>query len=248
MKDKPDFIETAKKVIAQHHPHALAAFVAGSIVRGEQTSTSDIDLLVIYGDDFDDVHRASIIFDEWPVEMFVQNTKANAYFMNKDKDRGIPTMPTIVYEGIDIKGSPSFIAERKRKAKEILDAGPPALKDTETSRYMLTGLLDDIIGAAEKKVSLLGSLSMLYQELGDFYLRAHGKWSGRGKSLTRVLNKTFPELAARYETAFADAFSGKGIDGVLGIADEMLLPFGGRCFAGLRQKASDDWKNFVSEI
>lgn len=248
--DRPHYLETARKVLAEYHPQAKVAFVAGSVARGEETPTSDIDLIVIYEDGFDDVHRHSITCDGWPVEMFVHNVKSNDFYIDKDVQRGMPAMPSMIAEGVEITVPSEVSAARKTRARAVLEAGPPALdaQQMEMRRYMLTDLLDDIEGGAKKDMPVMMPLSLLYQELADFYLRARGRWSGRGKSLIRALEKNFPDLTTRYQAAFIEAFSLEGIDGVLSIADEMLEPFGGRLWAGLRHKAPDDWKKRVIDV
>jgi hypothetical protein len=78
----------------------------------------------------------------------------------------------------------------------------------------------------------------LYQELGNFYLRANRKWSGRAKSMPRAIRKAFPELLSGYEAAFKEGFAGN-LKPVLELADELLAPFGGKFWAGWLQYAPD---------
>jgi predicted nucleotidyltransferase len=40
-------VEVAVEVLASHYPDADSAFVAGSLMRGQGSSTSDIDLVVL---------------------------------------------------------------------------------------------------------------------------------------------------------------------------------------------------------
>ncbi len=57
----------ARRVIESKFSSAQVAFCAGSIIRGEGTSTSDIDLVVIFPD-LKQAWRESFVFDGWPVD------------------------------------------------------------------------------------------------------------------------------------------------------------------------------------
>ena len=96
---RPDYLTTAKRALQKHYPGHACAFVAGSVVRGDATATSDIDIVVLYDDPFEDVHRFSVIEDGWPVEFFVHNRRANTYFMEKDRARGMCVMMDMVAHG-----------------------------------------------------------------------------------------------------------------------------------------------------
>lgn len=246
VQSRPDYLETARKFFKERHPNAAVAFVAGSIVRGEATPQSDIDLVVLYrNEDFDDVHRYSEVYEGWPIEVFAQNIKAQDYFFDKDRKRGIPSMPSMTLEGVAIPEANTLSQMRKQIARDIIDAGPLPLceKERKERMYHLTDLLDDLV-VPRNQGELMGALSLLYDSLGDFYLRAHNKWSGRGKSLFRALKKASPEVADEYERAFQAAFAGGGTEKLIQMAEELLKPFGGRHWAGYKSKASDDWKSF----
>ena len=90
---------------------------------------------------------------------------------------------------------------------------------------------------------LYGTLTSLYQRLGDFYLRANCRWSGNGKSLTRAFQKAFPELNDEYEAAFKEAFA-KNTKPLSELSDKLLQPFGGRYWAGLKSYAPDEANGF----
>jgi hypothetical protein len=227
---RPDAIVTARKVVAQYHPKAEVAFVAGSVVRGEADEGSDLDIVVIYAGDAQGPRRHAVSHEGWPVEMVVYDLKSSDLHIDSDARRGMPALPAMIAEGVLLTG-PSVLADtRKTRAVAVLAAGPPALQREEIDmrRYMLTELLDEIEGGTRQDRPVMMSLALLYQDLADFYLRAHGKWSGRGKALFRALEASFPDAARRYEAAFVVAFSLEGVHEVLALADDMLKPFGGR--------------------
>jgi len=48
---------------------------------------------------------------------------------------------------------------------------------------------------------------------------------------------------AEYEAAFAAGFSGN-FSPVTALAETVLAPYGGRCFAGLKRSAPEEWRSF----
>ncbi|MCL2438933.1 MAG: nucleotidyltransferase domain-containing protein [Alphaproteobacteria bacterium] len=238
---RKDYLDIAKELLAERFPNAKCAFVAGSITRGEGTATSDIDLVVVHDVDIlPRAYRDSIIYQDWPVEMFVQNTNSLAYFCKKDADSGAPMLVNMIAEGHIIPEGDQYATSLQNEARKAIGAGPAALDEEKIKqrRYMITDMLDDI-GDYRNMAELYGMLGWLYQELADFYLRANRKWSGKGKSIARAMKKYYPEILPEYEAAFKEGSSGN-VKPVLELADKLLAPFGGRYWAGLRSYAPDE--------
>jgi len=64
--------------------------LAGSIVRGEGTPHSDLDLVVIF-DRLPNAYRESFYFGDLPVEAFVHDPETLNYFLFEvDRSSGIP--------------------------------------------------------------------------------------------------------------------------------------------------------------
>lgn len=129
--NKPDFLKTAKKALKKFYPNCECAFVAGSMLRGEESATSDIDVVVIYGDEFEGIHRNSIIENGWSIEFFVHNRQSLDYYMNLDRQCGMCIIMDMVVSGLVIPEANDFTRERKAKAQKFIDAGPPILSDME---------------------------------------------------------------------------------------------------------------------
>jgi hypothetical protein len=82
----------------------------------------------------------------------------------------------------------------------------------------------------------------MYQALGDFYLRARGRWSAKGKTLPRALLRAQPEFAARFEASFATLFGQRDPSRVIALAEEVLGAEGGLLFEGYRREAPAHWR------
>ena len=243
--NRPPFLDVAKRALAKHYPGAIGGFVAGSIIRGEGTPTSDIDIAVLFDDTFEDVHRNSVIEEGWPIEFFVHNPQAQDFYFDKDRRRGMCIMPTMVATGIMISGEAGLLLQQKDKAVALIADGPPPLTKDESDfrRYLIVDLADDLRGASDVGVRR-ATLALLHEHLADFHLRATNHWSGRGKSLLRVLEETDPSYRAKYDTAFQAGFVSDDVALVIALVEETLRPHGGPLWEGYRSAAPDDWKTF----
>lgn len=98
---KPHYLSAAKAFLNEEHSKAKCAFIAGSVTRGEQTATSDIDLVIVYDTDIlPKAYRNSLIYQGWPIETFVQNENSVAYFFRQDAVSGTPALINMVACGI----------------------------------------------------------------------------------------------------------------------------------------------------
>jgi hypothetical protein len=238
------YLNIAKSYIEQNYPDAECAFVAGSIMRGEGKPHSDIDLVVIYSDDFDAVRRESKVFNDVPIESFVHNERSLKYFIDLDVDGGVPSMPSMIVEGIVIGPNTSLGMDLKAYAEEIIAKGPKQLDEASMlrARYGLTDLFDDIRDDRPYG-EYIGCVTELYKKLGDFYLRSNGLWSGSGKGLIKQLRNADLVFAERYEMSFKVAFEGdkSQLDKLI---TDVLEPHGGLFWDGDYQLAPKTWQQF----
>lgn len=241
----PDPLETAKQALQQYYPDALGAFVGGSVMAGRGTATSDIDIAVLYDDRFEDVHRFSTTVNGWPVEFFVHSFKAQNYYFDMDRKRGMCVMPTLVSTGVIIPKPLEALEKQQEKARQIIENGPPPLTDVELEqrRYMLGDLLDDYTDASSAGQSN-AILAQLHNLSGDLCLRGQGLWSGLGKALIRVMAEYDPEYAKNFQQVFEDAFAGGEKVPLVDFVEMILEPYGGRLRDGYRAAAPDSWKRF----
>lgn len=73
-------LQAATQFISKHYPNCQGALLAGSVVRGEATHTSDLDL-VIFDDDFPSSFRESLIEFRWAIEVFAHNPTSYQVFL-----------------------------------------------------------------------------------------------------------------------------------------------------------------------
>jgi hypothetical protein len=236
-------VELATRFLKQRFSDAQCAFVAGSLIRGDGTPFSDLDIVVLY-DHLPTAYRESFVFDERPIEAFVHDFSTLRYFFESlDANSGRPSLPTMISEGIGIALSGSIQSEAQDLARSILSKGPDPLTslEIEKRRYLITDSIDDI-RAPKSHPEAIASLAKLYDQLADFALRSNGSWSAAGKWLPRALRALDPLLADEFDVSFREGFSTGHTQAVVELARKILEPHGGFHFEGYRQDAPKDWR------
>jgi predicted nucleotidyltransferase len=224
-------IEAAKKFVKQYFPSCQGAVLAGSVVRGEATETSDLDI-VVFDNSVTSSYRESLIEFGWAIEVFVHNLTSYKQFFEMDKKSAKPSMPRMVVEGILLKDE-GILESIKEEAKAILVNGPKKWTEDniKLKRYFITDVLDDFIGCTNRAEQLFiaNTLADLLQE---FVLRTNGQWVGTSKWVIRALK----QYDAKFTEAFVEAFdtfykTGKK-EKIIEISEKVLESYGGRLFDG----------------
>lgn len=237
------YLEIAKKVRDTKHPNSNFLFLAGSLLRGEGTNYSDLDIIVIYNK-LEKAYRESFIIDGTMVETFVHDPETIDFFIEKfDKPESNPSLAHMIIEGIVIPKENNLSQELKNKAKELISNGPDNCNNQEiiNMRYEITNLIDDIRDYRNDS-ELLGTLNTLYSSLAQFYFKANKYWVGKDKYISRVMVKIDPKLENEFFYAFYEAITNKKIEKVLKITEEILKPFGGFLFDGYRFDAKEEMR------
>lgn len=223
-------------------PDIIAAFLAGSVAKGNAGPGSDIDAVLIHH------HLPAAVRETHErqgvtVELFLHDPDTLAYFWEADRKQGKPSLARMVANGLPIAGDPALIEELKRQAQAVLDDGPPPLTEEElrVRRYSISDLAADLV-QPRTPAEQLAIGSRLYIELADFTVRAAGAWTGTGKGLAKALLRLDPMLSTAFEHAFAELFANQDAAEVLALVDLCLEPYGGRFMAGDRRPAPSDWR------
>jgi predicted nucleotidyltransferase len=228
----------ARSLVHEQFPGAVQAWLAGSVITGRSTPTSDLDITVLVA--HGPVRRESLEYDGWPVELFVHTDASVEHFVTKDLSRRRPTMARLVAQGIpllDPRGGDTV----RRHCQDVLDRGPGPVPDAELEamRYGLTDLLDDLAGAAHDEEATAVAVAV-WQQTAELALAAAGTWTGSGKWLVRELialdDREATHLAAALDLALHRALAGERTS-LTAVADEVLDRVGGRRWVGFRSVA-----------
>ncbi|RXJ02399.1 nucleotidyltransferase domain-containing protein [Anaerobacillus alkaliphilus] len=224
-------IHAAKKFVSKFHPNCDAALLAGSVVSGQATATSDLDI-VIFDRNQSHSYRESLVEFGWPIEVFVHNLDSYKPFFVSDCERARPTLPRMVSEGVILKDN-GIVVDIKNEANELLAKGPEKWSGEiiRLKRYFITDALDDLLGATDRSEELQIA-NTLTELVSEFVLRTNGHWIGSSKWVMRTLKQFDEQFAQQYFESF-DLFyrTGDKAD-VADLVEDVLRPYGGRLFEG----------------
>lgn len=230
-----------RKLHAERFPDARCLLLAGSFVRGHATSTSDLDVVVLY-EQRPHASRASFVFEGYPVEVFVHDPQTLRAFQLDDIASGRPSMTQMVREGIPIPASSPWVEAIKREADMLYERGPKPLstEQVDAHRYGISDLLEDLVGAADYRERVAIGVR-LYEQLSDFYFRSQDRWSAAGKWIPRLMAEE-GRVGGDFLAAFDALLRDDDPDPILAWARSLLALHGGPLFAGYRRDAPPDMR------
>ena len=228
-------MDLARQLVLDLYPDARAAWLGGSVVRGDAGPTSDLDITVLL-DGPPAPRRKSLEYAGWPVELFVHTEKSLRYFADKDQLRRQPTMMRLVGESVVLLDTDGSGARLKQEYLAEVAAGPKPLSTDELDllRYMITNLLDDL-SDAEGDVRL-AITSVLWQDAARLLLTGAGHWSGTGKGLLREVVAYDSTHGTDHAQALMQGVRAED-DSLAEEVDRILAAYGGRLFEGFELAA-----------
>jgi len=235
-------LSTAEAVFHARYGGAAFAYAAGSIMRGEGTYLSDIDLVIVF-DQLDAARRESFVVDGVPVEAFVHDPATLAWFVNEDVARGRPSILNMIVEGTVIGRDRDRAEALRTDISARLASGPMPLSATALNalRYEITDAVDDLRGdRTPGEAMAIGA--MLHAKLVELALRGRGHWNGTGKWAPRLLSGIDAGLASSFDRAFRALFIDGDHSPVIALAEAELAPHGGTLFDGDRRDAPPSWR------
>ena len=237
--EREDALTAARAIVAARYPDCDVALLAGSVVRGEATPTSDLDLWMLTQRP-EAPFRESFVAHGWPVEAFANSPRSWRRFIADETRERRPATAQMIAEGIVLRDRDGLAEALQAEARAVLEAGPPALttSELEDRRYGLSDLLDDFEGAASLGEGLFVA-QRLAEEAAGFVLAVAGRWAGKGKGLWRALARYDAEGAQRLAAALQAYAREQRKDALVAWVDAALEPTGGRLFEGYRREKDD---------
>ncbi len=202
-----DHLAVAERFVAAHYPGASIAIVAGSTSRGDRTTTSDIDLLLL-GDELFDVEgqTSEASTHEFDGEIFEVFAYTQAGF-DEWAERGVaqhrPVIVHMLVEGTAIRDD-GRLSSRRRRWQSMLDAGPSlSAQESAYRRYVITDILDDLRDATDPLEQQVEA-SILFERISELMLLSERRWIATGKWLPRRLRDLSRERADLLSIALLD--------------------------------------------
>lgn len=224
-------MEAAQLFIAKYFPHCEGALLAGSVVRGEATATSDLDI-VVFDTNQKTSYRESLHEFGWPLEVFVHNLTSYRQYFEQDCHRARPSMPRMVSEGIVLTDH-GILDAIKEEAKQLLDNGPELWSEQtiKTKQYFISDALDDLIGCSNRAEEIFIA-NAIAELVSEFVLRTNRQWIGHSKWLVRSLMQYDETFAHQFIEAFDIFYKTGAKEHIVKLVNKVLEPYGGKYFEG----------------
>ena len=184
--------DQARRLVRERCPQALAVLLTGSTAAGTATATSDLDLLVLVGDN-EVTRRETIRFEGRLAELFIHTRAGARSVFAADKARRTATMQHMYVSGVVLHGNAD--AELVLAERDLREGPPPCPPEVvETMRYGLTDVLDDLQDTTDPVERAIVAAAVLH-DAADLLFDHHHAWRGGGKWLARRLRAADPKLA-----------------------------------------------------
>jgi predicted nucleotidyltransferase len=224
--------DAARAFVATHFPNCLAAVLFGSVARGAQTASSDLDIIIVTGEDISP-YRKSYREYGWLIEVFVGSRKYNEEKIRNFRGRHSPSFLTSYAEGVVLKDRHGFAQELRDEAIAILERGPDELtaQEIDTYRYLITDWLDNFVDSKCYEESLFIAYD-LAAKAGEFLLAHNREWTGERKWLYRALRNLDQELAGRLIDELKRFYQTGSKEGLVEVVNRVLNLVGGKLYEG----------------
>lgn len=235
--DQRNIREIARAFVEGKHPEASASILGGSVAFGTATSTSDLDIAVLYPDGHAN-YAETTRFRGWLVETFVHTPESLQFWYQKEAEERCPVIAELCASGILLTDDGSGDAWQSG-ARSKMAQGPRPLTGPErdSRRYSLSALIDDLSGSKSVAEAFILSAD-IFQDAADLLLLETRGWLGGGKWVIRRLGQSDHELATRLRSWAADPQ--RDPKSLITLAHEVLDISGGYLQDGfIRGRAND---------
>lgn len=186
-----DSVAMATDIVLARFDAPRAAWLGGSVVRGEATATSDLDISVLVDSSPPESGRPvapmrhSFLHEAVPVELFVHDEATLQQSRDRDRERRQPTQQRLVGETVILLDTDGIAERLRAECLAEIAAGPAALPRAEIDRlrYGLSDLLDDYTGLPQDRLLERYFPAHLFDRSTQLLLAHENAWQGSGKGL-----------------------------------------------------------------
>ncbi|TQM04235.1 nucleotidyltransferase domain-containing protein [Pseudonocardia kunmingensis] len=186
-----------REILDARFPDALGGLVAGSTARGEDTASSDVDLIVLLSGRPAPMRRTERVRGRL-VEFFVHTEASFVEFVDRERQSRRSPLLHMCAHGLIVCDHDQRLARLQGLARDRWSAGPAPLSvgELDDRRYRLTALLADLDDLADEvdPIDRTALAAAVFTEVADLALVSRGRWSGAGRWLGRRLRDTDADL------------------------------------------------------
>lgn len=225
-------VALARRLFSERYPEARCGFTAGSLIRGDGTEGSDLDLIVLFAA-LPNARRQSFNFEGTPVEAFLHDPQTLAWAFSEDVRVGRPAMINMIAESRLVGPDTAQGRSWRMRARDLLRAGPGPLTDERRDllRYHIGDRINDLRDPRQPEEMVALGVS-LFDPLAELALRSRGAWGANGKWIPRRLAALDPDFAAAFAFAFEALFARHDPQPLIALAEAAAAPVGGLLFEG----------------
>lgn len=187
----------------------IAILVTGTIVRGNPSSTSDLDMWVLWNDPRR--QRAQKWFNGVPAEIFVNPPSRVQRYFDDERVGGKPITAHMVSTGFVVYDGDPVLREIREQAVKELAKGPDVSEEGLTARrYRAATLLEDALDILDDDPA--GSvllMSSAVEILARAQYLAAGRWLPRDKEVVARLGEMDSTFAGHVHDFYTAATAGE---------------------------------------
>lgn len=230
--DQRSIRAAARTYIEENHPGAAASLLGGSAASGTATSTSDLDIAVLYPNGHSN-YAETTLFRGWLVETFVHTPDSLQFWYQREAEVRRPVLAELCAAGILLTDNGCGEAWQS-DARSMMANGPKPLttQERDSRRYSLSALIDDLSGSRSEAEAFMLAADV-FRDAADLLLLETGNWLGGGKWVVRRLARCDHRLAAQLRCWAAD--SNRDPSALAVLAREVLDISGGYLQEGFRR-------------
>ena len=230
--EKLDGHSAAAAFIEEHYRDCVAALLCGSVARGEARPHSDLDLLIITGDD-EPFGRRTYQAHGWLIEIFAGSFGHFQEKLQPHARRRNPSFAAMLAGAVILRDRDDRARSLIGRAEALLVAGPAPLSadELEQFRYELSDWLDDLADCTSSTEALF-VVPDLIAKAAELLLLLRGRWSGARRWLYRALAGLDDDLARQLLSAAERFYRSGDRDDLVTAVDAILALVGGRLYEG----------------
>ncbi|GCF07694.1 nucleotidyltransferase domain-containing protein [Dictyobacter arantiisoli] len=191
-------VETARAFLDQNFPNCDAAILAGSSSRNEETTTSDLDIVVIDEKALYPYEETLQAFGR-TIDVIFNSHETCRKFFKSDMKNHRPVITHMCAKGLILKDTDGLAQQIQHEANQVFEYGPDPLQQDAMDRWRhdLTNLADDFSSSRSREESFVFA-SYLATGATDALLAAQRRWTGSGKWQLRALYDYDPQVAQQW--------------------------------------------------